>query len=64
MFNLVDGLLGLVFGIIRFCPLKSVRIGSPNLSLTSWKVSFSFCFTLNTCVRKSNEYAIQQDTKI
>ena len=49
--------------IMRCCHLKSVGIESPNLSLTSWQVSFSVCFTFNTCLRKSNEYARQQDTK-
>jgi len=62
-FNLVDGLLGLVFGMMRFCHFKSVRIGTRNRSLTSWKASFSFCLTWNTCFQKSNEYAIQQETK-
>ena len=63
MFNLVDGLLGLVFGMMRFCHLKSVRIETRNRSLTPWKASFSFCLTWNPCFQKSNEYAIQQETK-
>ena len=49
--------------MMRCCHLKSVGIESPNLSLTSWQVSVSVCFTFNTCFRKSNEYARQQDTK-
>ncbi|WP_211344324.1 hypothetical protein, partial [Flavivirga rizhaonensis] len=41
----------------------SVRIGIPNLALTSWNVNCSFAFTLNNRRLKSSEYDILQDTK-